>query len=497
MSQPHDTLGIGVSPGDVLAGKFRVERVLGRGGMGAVVAAHHVVLDQKVALKFLLPAALENPDTVARFVREAKAAARIRSEHVVRVIDVGQLDSGAPYIVMEYLDGTDLSAWVATQGPMPIELAVDFLLQACEAIADAHAMGIVHRDLKPANLFHTTGADGMPSIKVLDFGISKLITPGVAGDMTRTNAVVGTPYYMSPEQMAASRNADARSDIWSLGVILFELLTGRPPFTGESVSALAINVATAPHPPLRLMRADAPVGLERALATCLEKDRARRFQSIGDLAVALGEFGSPAARTSVDRILGVLRQAGMAGGREPSASSAPSASAGFAGPDPLAGGKWTGPSTASSWGQTGTKGSSRAAFAGVAAALAVIVLVAGGIIVARTLGARSAATSGPAPSSSAGAPPVGSSAGAPPDAPASTPLPASSLAGAAPAAPSSAPASPSASPEPRPPPPAHHGGAPPAGSVPGPAPTSAPASNCHPPYYFDSEGHKQYKPECM
>src|SRR5580658_3035975 len=159
----------GVVEGDVLEGKYRIERVLGVGGMGVVVAAHHIQLDEKVALKFLLPSALGNPDAVARFAREARAVVKIKSEHVARVSDVGALQDGAPYMVMEYLEGGDLEAWLQERGPLPIEQTVEFVLQACEAIAEAHALGIVHRDLKPANLFCIRRADGLLSIKVLAF----------------------------------------------------------------------------------------------------------------------------------------------------------------------------------------------------------------------------------------------------------------------------------------------------------------------------------------
>ena len=175
MTSPPDS-GAGVEPGQVLAGKYRIERVLGVGGMGVVVAAHHLQLDERVALKFLLPEALHNPEAVARFAREARAAVKIKSEHVARVSDVGQLENGAPYMVMEYLEGSDLSAWLHDRGALPFEQAVDFVLQAGEAIADAHALGIVHRDLKPANLFCVRRSDGQLTIKVLDFGISKLTT---------------------------------------------------------------------------------------------------------------------------------------------------------------------------------------------------------------------------------------------------------------------------------------------------------------------------------
>src|ERR1700722_2251218 len=197
----------GVEPGEGLAGKYRIERVLGAGGMGGVVAAHHIQLDQRVALKFLVPEALLNPESVARFAREARAAVKIKSEHVARVTDVGQLESGAPYMVMEYLDGSDLSTWLQERGRLPVDQAVDFILQACEALADAHALGIVHRDLKPANLFCIRRSDGQPSIKVLDFGISKVTdaSGSASASVTRTAALMGSPLYMSPEQMLSSK----------------------------------------------------------------------------------------------------------------------------------------------------------------------------------------------------------------------------------------------------------------------------------------------------
>src|SRR5580700_4611207 len=240
-----------IAVGQVLAGKYRVERVLGRGGMGMVVAAEHLHLRQKVAIKFLLPDATD--EVVARFLREARSAARIRSEHVARVLDVAELPDGAPYMVMEYLDGSDLSRVLRKRGPLPIEDAVDYVLQAGEAIAEAHMAGIVHRDLKPANLFLTTAADGSATVKVLDFGISKDSNETNADEamaLTRTTAVLGSPYYMAPEQMRSTRGVDARADIWSLGIILYQLLTKSVPFKSESFVELALMVVNEePAPP--------------------------------------------------------------------------------------------------------------------------------------------------------------------------------------------------------------------------------------------------------
>ncbi|HEX7453871.1 MAG TPA: serine/threonine-protein kinase, partial [Polyangiaceae bacterium] len=301
-----------VNPGDVLAGKYRVERVLGMGGMGVVVAATHLELGQLVALKFLLPAAELNAEATARFIREARAAVRISSEHVARVTDVGRLENGAPYMVMEYLEGVDLGEHVKG-AHLPIDAAADFVLQACEAIAVAHALGIVHRDLKPANLFVTIRPDGTPLIKVLDFGISKVVGINEQNpSLTKTSAVMGSPLYMSPEQMRSARNVDARADIWSLGTILHELIAGSPPFGGETLGEVFSNVMTVEATPLRVLRPETPERLERLVQRALEKDPARRIANVGDLAAALAEFAPARSRALVARVQGVLQRAGLA-----------------------------------------------------------------------------------------------------------------------------------------------------------------------------------------
>ncbi|RYE82619.1 MAG: serine/threonine protein kinase, partial [Myxococcales bacterium] len=262
-----------VQEGEVLAGKYQVERVLGVGGMGVVVAAKHLQLDQKVALKFLLPEALSNQDAVLRFEREARAAVKIQSEHVARVVDVGKLENGAPYMVMEYLTGNDLAEVMKVRGPMPFEEAVDWLLQASEAMAEAHSHGIIHRDLKPKNLFVIRRPDGTSSLKVLDFGISKSMAPGSgdAAGLTNTTAVMGSPLYMSPEQLRSSRDVDARTDIWALGVILYELLAAHPPFTADTMPQLCMAIVSDPPPPLGVVRDDLPPGLEDVVLKALEK----------------------------------------------------------------------------------------------------------------------------------------------------------------------------------------------------------------------------------
>jgi serine/threonine-protein kinase len=199
-----------VQSGQVLAGKYRVDRVLGAGGMGVVIAATHIRLGEQMALKMLLPELARQPEITERFLREARAALRIKSEHVVRVMDVDVLDSGAPYMVMELLDGVDLRQYVRERGPLRVDVAVGYLLEACEAIAEAHALGIIHRDLKPANLFLARQAGDRICLKVLDFGISKLTAAD--GDVTGSQSIVGSPYYMSPEQMKSAKTVDARAD---------------------------------------------------------------------------------------------------------------------------------------------------------------------------------------------------------------------------------------------------------------------------------------------
>jgi serine/threonine-protein kinase len=297
-----------VAVGEMIAGKYRVERVIGSGGMGMVVAAWHVQLDQLVAVKLLHSETAGSGDATERFRREAKAAARIRSEHVARVIDIGIWTGGVPYIVMEYLEGNDLSAELAMRGPLPAEECVDYIMQAIEALAEAHAVGIVHRDLKPGDLFLAQRADGSRLIKILDFGISKHAASGEAA-LTRTSSLIGSPLYMSPEQMRSARTVDARADIWSIGAILFELLTGRTPFGGETVIEACTSILNDELPSLSALRSDVPPQLEAIVRRCLEKDRANRYPSVGDLATDLAGF-FPASRIHAERALRVLGTGG-------------------------------------------------------------------------------------------------------------------------------------------------------------------------------------------
>jgi serine/threonine-protein kinase len=297
-----------VQRGQVLAGKYRVEELLGRGGMGVVMAATHLTLNQKVALKFLTKEACQLPEAVARFLREARSAVQIQSEHVARVLDFGTLESGAPYIVMEYLRGMDLKDLGQQRGPLPPSEAVDYLLQAIDAVAEAHALGIVHRDLKPSNLFITHRADGSPLVKVLDFGISKALQADSSTQlqMTASAAIMGSPQYMSPEQIRSSKNVDARADIWALGTILHELLAGSPAYTADTVPGLLATIVADPPQSLASARPDLPPGLEPLVLRCLEKDRTRRFANVAELSRSLLPFASAESRSIVGRICRLL-----------------------------------------------------------------------------------------------------------------------------------------------------------------------------------------------
>jgi serine/threonine-protein kinase len=488
MTNTIDLQVASVVPGQVLAGKYQVERVLGQGGMGVVVAAHHVQLDTKVAIKLLLPEMLNNREVVARFAREARAAVKITSEHVARVLDVGTLETGAPYMVMEFLEGGDLAAWLKQRGPLPIEQAVDFVLQACVAVAEAHGIGIVHRDLKPANLFCIKRPDGQLSIKVLDFGISKL-TGGASGtdptgmSVTKTSAVMGSPLYMSPEQMQSAKGADAQSDIWALGVILYEFLTGRVPFDGEAATEVAVNVVMRAPAPLRGFRPDVAPGLEAVVLKCLEKDRAHRFRNVAELAVGLAPFAPPRAAAAVERIAGTIHAAGLSGAPPPLIPSSPPVA-----PTVMAG---TSPAlTNTAGGFTATPRRTGAYVAIVVASLlvagvaGVIMVRKGGHAPASTATTQTAATNLAVPAATSPAAPSASEVAlAPPAEPtASSPpvLPEAGARGTAVVA--------------WPRPGMHPGGAAPTAS---PAAAQALPPGCDPPYTLDDEGRKHFKPECF
>jgi serine/threonine-protein kinase len=286
-------------------GKYVVDRELGEGGMGVVVAATHLGLEQKVAIKFLAADAMRNKEAVERFQREAKVAAKVKSEHVARVHDVGTVEGGVPYIVMEYLEGHDLRQAIDEQGTLPIDEASEIALQACEALAEVHAAGIVHRDLKPSNLFVTRRSDGSPCVKLLDFGISKISAhpdeSTIDPALTTTATIMGSPSYMSPEQLKSTKEVDGRTDVWSLGAVLYEALTGKPAFRAETVPQVCAMIASDDPPLPSGLRSDLPLDLEQAVLGCLEKKPEKR-SSLVDFARLLARHVPDRARASLERI---------------------------------------------------------------------------------------------------------------------------------------------------------------------------------------------------
>ncbi|HEY5946636.1 MAG TPA: protein kinase [Kofleriaceae bacterium] len=275
-------------PGTVVAGKYRIDRPLGSGGMGIVVAATHLQLGTPIALKFLHPDMMQKDSVVDRFMREARSSAQLRGENVCRVSDVGT-EEGQPFIVMELLHGQDLGTVLRTSGSLPVSSAAEIIMQACIALGEAHALGFVHRDIKPGNLFWTQRPDGTALIKVLDFGVAKA-PEDINFSLTQTANVMGSPGYMSPEQLKSSKTVDARSDIWSLGIVLYELVSGRMPFCGESITELALRVAMDPLPPLS---GGVPPTFESVILRCLEKEPQRRFKDVAELASSLAPFVGP------------------------------------------------------------------------------------------------------------------------------------------------------------------------------------------------------------
>lgn len=298
-----------IADGTVVAGKYLIEEQIGEGGMGVVFAAMHIELRHRVALKVVREELAEQEEAVERLLREARNAARLRSEHVARVLDVSRLPSGAPYIVMEHLEGEDLGTHLNRLGRLGHEEAVMYLLEVCEAVAEAHALGIVHRDLKPENLFLTTRADGEDIVKVLDFGVSKHLSADPGGRLTNPRKVVGSPDYMAPEQMRANAENDVRADIWSLGAVLFELLTGLRPFEAETLAAVCARVLHEQPVPPRSIIEEIPEGLDAVVLCCLRKDPDARYQTVADLARALEPFGSPRSADLADRVQRVARVA--------------------------------------------------------------------------------------------------------------------------------------------------------------------------------------------
>jgi eukaryotic-like serine/threonine-protein kinase len=463
--------------GDVVAGKYRVDRVLGEGGMGTVMAATHLHLEQRVALKFLLPSMAAKADIVQRFLREARAAVKIHSEHVARVLDVGTHE-GSPYMVMEYLEGGDLAQILAARGALPAGEAVGYVLEACEAIAEAHALGIVHRDLKPANLYLAQRPGGKPAIKVLDFGISKAPAATVDDVLTKTSAVMGSPSYMSPEQLVSAASVDPRADVWALGVVLYEMLTCSLPFTAASMPELVGAILQRAPRPIEAVREGVPQGMRAIVDRCLQKDPAGRYANVAELARALLPFGPSRSEQSVERIEHVL---GLVGSAPPGTAANQSPAAG--------GGASTFVPTTS---QSQVAGARRLLLSGVA-----VTVVLGGIAGVTALSLRGSRhlvtekdTGSGAATTIANAP----SAGLVPSAPAApsvpqdlTPLP------VAPSSPSASSGPVRAAPAALAVPKASAHAAPSSGPPP---PATALEPTCRTVSYFDTDGNKHFKQEC-
>lgn len=295
-----------VEPGTVLGEKYRIGRTLGRGAMGVIFEATHIQLGTLVAVKVLRPDYADREAVAERFLREARAAAQLRGEHICRVHDYGAMPDGTPFMVMELLEGCDLGTLVDQQGPLPPALVANCIVQTCTAIAEPHAKGMVHRDLKPTNLFLEQRGDDVPFIKILDFGIAKF--ESVDFKLTSTTTLIGSPSYMAPEQLRSTTAIDARTDIWALGIVMYELLTEKQPFIGESMTDLALAITMEPPLPFATL---VPDGLADVVMRCLEKNPAQRYQNVAELAEALTPFAHLDAShaTVAARVLAQPREA--------------------------------------------------------------------------------------------------------------------------------------------------------------------------------------------
>ncbi len=289
--------------GDVLLGRYRIEEEIGRGGMGVVLRARDES-DNPYAIKVLLPEAVDQPEAVPRFMKEAEAARELKSDYVVRVFEAGTLEGGLPFMVMELLDGTDLCTILEKGGPMSVPDAVDAIIEACDGLADAHARGMVHRDLKPSNLFASKGQDGRTRVKVLDFGVSKTASTARSAALTSTGMILGSPHYMAPEQLKSAKDADSRADIYSLGVVLYELVTGQIPFDGRSFGQLFMQIVTEEPKPLIKIKPDVAPGLNEIVMRCMKKNRDERYADLASLATALARFASPRGAAVAGRMAG-------------------------------------------------------------------------------------------------------------------------------------------------------------------------------------------------
>lgn len=279
-----------IAIGAVLARRYRIDGVIAEGGMSTVYRAYHLLLEQAVAIKVMRPELARVPQAVARFVNEARAGAQLSGPHSLRVIDIGRIENGPPYLVLELLEGSDLRTVLAERGPLPLVEAVQLILQACDGVAEAHSRGIIHRDLKPENLFLSAAPSGNRVLKLIDFGISKRIVDERAKNLTAFGESVGSPHYMSPEQMSAPERVDGRSDVWALGVVLFELLTGETPFKAETTPIVFARVLGGEPTELSKLRRDLPQQVQQVVSRCLAKEPDQRFANVAELAAALSRL---------------------------------------------------------------------------------------------------------------------------------------------------------------------------------------------------------------
>jgi len=300
-----------IPEGEILAGKYRVTRVIGAGAMGIVVQVVALAREGVFALKLLRPSVARDPIAAQRFLREAEVAGRIENPHVVKISDVGEVATGAPYLVMEYLVGTTVEARLAGDKSLPYEEACALGLQLAEGLAAAHAMGVVHRDIKPANLYLTRGADGAEVLKIVDFGLSKILDPEgtESASLTRTQTALGSPLYMSPEQMRSARTAGLRADQWSLGAVLYRMVTGHRPFDADALARVCVQVLSGDFVPVTSRRPDVPAALAAAIERCLRVEPAERYADIAELAAALAPFAGPAGSARAERCRQILEGA--------------------------------------------------------------------------------------------------------------------------------------------------------------------------------------------
>lgn len=470
-----------ISIGDVIADKYRIDQVLGKGGMGLVVAAEHIQLQERVAIKFLRLEGDTAPEFQTRFVREAQVSAKLRSEHVVKVRDFGMLDDGTPYMVMEYLEGVDLRKLLKQFGKLPVETALGYVAQACEGLAEAHAIGVVHRDMKPSNLYLTKRPDGSDLVKILDFGVAKMVQGTDHDELTAAGMLLGSPRYMSPEQLKGAKDIDGRADIWSLGAIMYELLVGRAPFLAQTTAALCMKILGNEAPvAMSSERSDITPELEAVIMQCLERNADDRVPDVGVLCTKLAHAAHSAnLEAAAKRVVAVLeRRAMQQTGTYSTLSSAESK--GIATSGPATGSlsidvrSASGVASAASWSSADGQSRKRTyAVAGIAGAL----VIGAGVLFAAFRGTTEPAT-GTAPPS-ATPPPVASPAPTEPatQQPTASAPPVTATATASEAAPS-------ATAEPTPDkkrPPVYGGGPIVKGKTPPPPPTTATATATAPP----------------